>query len=287
MRNLLNFLIRYSVVFLFVFLEIIAFLLIIQNKGYQRSVMLSSANQIVAKMYNNSNTVVEFFKLKDANNVLAEENTHLKNELTGLKNKLKALSDSTNSNGWRKIRISPVDEYSYISAKVIRNTTEKLQNYITIDKGKNDGIELDMGVIGENGVVGIIKNVSPKFAVIIPVLNPKIQINSKFKKTNYTGPVVWDGKDYRYTYLQDIARHVKFNLGDTIITSGLTPNFPEGVLVGTVHDFRIKESDAYYNIQVKLAVDFRTLTHVKIIKYTNYREQSALEDAAEVDVENK
>ncbi len=285
MRNLLNFLIRYSVVFLFIFLEIVAFILITQNKSYQRSVMLTSANQIVAKMYSSSNTVVEFFKLRDANNALAEENTNLKNELIVLQNKFKAATDTVNSNVWRHIKISPVDEYSYISAKVIRNTTEKLQNYITIDKGKNDGIEPDMGVVGENGVVGIVKNVSPKFSVIIPVLNPKIQISSKFKKTNYTGPVEWDGKDYRYTYLQDVARHVKFNLGDTIITSGLTPNFPEGVLVGTVYDFHIKESDAYYNIQVKLAVDFRTLTHVKIIKYTNYQEQSALENSAETEVE--
>jgi rod shape-determining protein MreC len=283
MRNLLNFLVRFSVVFLFILLEIIALIMLANNKGYQRSVMLSSANEVVAKMYNSSNTVVEFFKLKDANDVLAEENTNLKNELIGLQNKLKAVADSSNSNVWKNIRISPVDEYSYISAKVIRNTTEKLQNYITIDKGKNDGIEPDMGVIGENGVVGIVKNVSPKFAVIIPVLNPKIQISSKFKKTNYTGPIVWDGKDYRYSYLQDVARHVKFNLGDTIITSGLTPNFPEGILVGTVYDFHIKESDAYFNIQVKLAVDFRTLTHVKVIRYENYQEQKTLEEATEVE----
>lgn len=283
MRNLINFLIKYSVVFLFLFLEIIAFIMIVQNKNYQRSVVLSSANQLVANIYYTSNGVVEFFKLRDANNALSEENTKLKNQLTTLENKLKAISDS-NSVVWRNIKISPADEFSYITGRVIRNTTDNLQNYITIDKGKNDGIEPDMGVIGDNGVVGIVKAVSPKFAVIIPVLNPKIQISSKFKKTNYSGPLLWDGKDYRYSYLQDVARHVKFNLGDTIITSGLTPNFPEGILVGTVNDFRIKESDAYFKIQVKLAIDFRSLTHVKVIKYKNNNEQISLEESQKIEV---
>lgn len=287
MRNLVNFLVRYSVIFLFIFLEIIALVLMSHNKGYQRSVMLSSANQVVAQMYNGTNSVVEFFKLKEANNNLAKENTDLKNQITNLQNKLKAVADSNNTNFWKKIRISPVDEYSFISAKVIRNTSDKLLNYVTIDRGANDGVEPDMGVIGENGVVGIVKSVSPKFSVVISILNPKIQINSKFKKTNYTGPILWDGKDYRYSYLQDVARHVKFNLGDTIITSGLTPNFPEGILVGTVNDFHLKKTDSYYNIQVKLGTDFRTLTHVKVIKYESYKEQKALEETAEAEGENK
>lgn len=281
MRNLFNFLIRYSVVFLFVFLEIAALVLMAQNRGYQRSVILSSANRWVAELYTGSNSIVEFFKLRQANDRFAEENNELKNQLTNLQNKMAAFTQSNDSNKWKKIKVSPVDEYTYISAKVIRNTTNKLQNYITIDKGANDSIESDMGVISDNSVVGIVKNVSPKFAVIIPTLNPKIQISSRFKKTNYSGPMVWDGKDYRYSYFQDIARHVKFSLGDTVVTSGLTPNFPEGITVGTVNDFNIKESDAYYTIQIKLAVDFRTLTHVQVMKYRNYNEQTLLEQQAE------
>jgi rod shape-determining protein MreC len=255
--------------------------MISHNKGYQRSVILSSANSVVGKTYEMSNSVVEFFKLKEANENLSNENTTLQNKIVELQNKLNSLTDSTNSNIWKIKRISPENQYQYIAAKVIRNTTDKLQNYITINKGSVDGIAPDMGVISDEGVVGIVKTVSPRLAVVIPVLNPKIQISSKFKKTNYTGPLVWDGKDYRYTSLQDIARHVKFSLGDTLITSGLTPNFPEGIMIGTINDFRIKESDAYYNIQVQLAVDFRTLTHVKIIKYDFYREQTELEEQAE------
>lgn len=260
--------------------------MISQNKGYQRSVMLSSANAFVGKTYDLSNSFVEFFKLKEANENLSNENTELQNKIVELQNKLNSVSDSTNSNIWKTARISPENQYQYIAAKVIRNTTDKLQNYITINKGANDGIMPDMGVVGDEGVVGIVKTVSPHLAVVIPVLNPRIQISSKFKKTNYTGPLVWNGEDYRYTNLQDIARHVRFNLGDTLITSGLTPNFPGGIIIGTVSDFKIKESDAYYKIQVKLSVNFRTLTHVKVIKYENYQEQITLEQKAEKGEEN-
>jgi len=172
-------------------------------------------------------------------------------------------------------------EYEFISAKVINNSTNKLQNYITLNKGLRDGIKVDMGVIGDEGVVGIIKTVSDKFSVVIPVLNDKIKINCKFKKNNYSGPLQWPGVDYRYAELKDIARHVEFSLGDSLVTSGFTNTFPEGIPVGTIENFNIKESEAYYNIKVKLAVNFRTLSHVKVINYKNYNEQRILEKAAE------
>ncbi len=197
-----------------------------------------------------------------------------------LENQLASLTDSTFIADWKKTKIPPEKEYEYIPAKVIRNTTHLTQNYITLNKGSNQGIKPDMGVISDAGVVGIVQTVSPKFSKVIPVLNPQAIISTKFKRNNYYGPLVWDGKDYRYARLDDIARHVKFSLGDTLITSGLVKTFPEGIFVGTINNFNIKESDAYYNIQVKLGVDFRMLTHVKVINYLNYQEQLDLEQKA-------
>ncbi len=279
MNNLLNFLIKYSVVFLFLFLEIISLSLVVSNQEYQKSVFLSSSNNFVSSMYEMSNTVVEFFKLRTANDNLSEENTALKNQITELQNKLSALEpeekDSTD------YHVPPDMENKLISAKVINNSTNKLQNYITLNKGYDEGLRPDMGVISDEGVVGIVKTVSHKFAVVIPVLNDKIKINCKFKKNNYSGPLQWEGLDYRYAGLNDIARHVELALGDTLITSGFTSNFPEGIPVGVIEDFKIRESDSYYTIKVKLAVNFRTLSHVKVIKYLNYNEQKSLESVAE------
>ncbi len=278
MRNLINFLIQYSVLILFLFLEIISFSLIVKNQEYQKSVFLSSSNATVASFYEMSNSVVEFFKLKAANETLSEENTALKNEIIDLRNRLVAMQPESKDS--IRFEIPPEMEYKFISAKVINSSTNKLQNYITLNKGLRDGIKVDMGVVSDLGVVGIVKTVSDKFAVVIPVLNDKIRINCKFTKSNYSGPLQWNGYDYQYANLNDIARHVKFSLGDSLVTSGFTNTFPEGIPVGTIDNFNIKESDPYYTIQVKLAVDFRTLSHVKVIDYKNYREQRYLEQVA-------
>lgn len=277
MKNLIHFLIKYSVVFLFIILEIFSLILISHNKGYQRSVLLSSTNSVTGWMYEKSNNFYEFFKLKNANEKLSNENVALKNRITFLENQINAVTDNNENYDWKKIKISPEREYEYISAKVIKNTTHMINNFITLNKGEDDGIKPDMGVINENGVVGIVQSVSSKFAKVIPILNPQTVINAKFKSNNYYGPVVWDGKDYRYAKMEDIARHVTFSLGDTLITSGLVKTFPEGILIGTIDNYEIKESDAYYNIHVKLAVDFRMLTHVQVINYKNYQEQDKLE----------
>ena len=279
MKNLINFLIQYSVVFLFLFLEIISFTLIVKNQDYQKSVFLSSSNSMVSGMYEWSNSVVEFFKLRAANNNLSEENTALKNQIINLQNKLSTLKPEVSDS--IHFRIPPEMEYQFISAKVINSSTNKLLNYITLNKGAIDGIKIDMGVISDEGVVGIVKTVSKRFSVVIPLLNPKIEISCKFKRSNYSGGLLWSGQDYRYANLTDIARHVQLTLGDTLITSGLTSTFPEGIPAGTIEDFKIKESDAYYQIKVKLAVNFRTLSHVKVINYLNYQEQKELEKRSE------
>jgi len=279
MRNLINFLIQYSVLMLFLLLEIISFALVVNNREYQKSVFFTSGNVFVSNMYEVSNSVVEFFKLRTANENLSEENTSLKNEIILLKNELSTLRPEKEDSV--HFQIPPEMEYQFISAKVINNSTNKLQNYITLNKGLRDGIRVDMGVVSDEGVVGIVKVVSTKFSVVIPVLNDKIKINCKFKKNNYSGPLQWTGADYRYANLNDIARHVEFSLGDSLITSGFTSTFPEGIPVGTIENFKIRESDAYYNIKVKLAVNFRTLSHVKVIDYKNYKEQKTVEKIAE------
>jgi len=91
MRNLINFLIQYSVVILFLVLEVISFTLIVNNQDYQKSVFLSSSNSVISGMYKINNSVVEFFKLRDANDNLSEENTALKNEIILLRNQLSTL----------------------------------------------------------------------------------------------------------------------------------------------------------------------------------------------------
>jgi rod shape-determining protein MreC len=274
MKNLIKFLIKYGYIFLFILLEFVAFALISNNKSYQRSVILSSSNAVAANMYALSNNVVEFFNLRTANNNLSEENTELKNEIIELQNLLASRqpepSDSLQYN------IPPEMQYQFIQAKVIGNTTNKVLNYITLNKGKANGVHPDMGVVSNRGVVGIVKTVSEHFSIVIPLLNPRFQLSCKFENNNYVGSLQWHSEDYRFSNLMDIARHVEIHQNDTIVTSGLTRTFPAGIPVGTVEEFHINESDPYYTIKVRLMVDFRTLTHVSIVDFKYADEEKLL-----------
>lgn len=278
MKKLFAFLATYSVLILFVVLEIISFSLIVNNDGYQQSVFFSSGNTVVASLYNINNSVNEYFRLKKSNEDLVRENLILQNRLLQTEAQMADLENNL-SVGKTLIPSANKHELRYISAKVINNSTNKQLNYITLNKGSKDGIRPDMGVVNQDGVVGIIAKVSENYAVVIPVLNANIHINGKFASNQYFGFVNWDGRDYRYAKFNDIARHVNFTAGDSIITTGYTQSFPEGIMIGTVDNFDIKKSDAYFNIKVKLAVNFRTLSHVKVIDYINYQERTAVENS--------
>lgn len=275
MNNLLKFFIRFRVFFLFLLLEAGCFVALFIGQRYQQSVFFSSANGIISQLYNISNSVVEFFKMKNTNARLVEENNELLNRINNLENEIIMLKEQ--QNGVAAVHVPAENDLTYISAKVINITTNRQKNYITVNKGRRDGIRPDMGVTSPSGAVGVVKNVSDKFAVIVPILNPDLQLNCRFKKTDYAGPLVWDCVDYRYANLEDIARHVELAEGDTIVTSGLTSTFPRGINVGVVEKAELKESDAYYHIQVKLAVNFRTLTYVQVISNPNLEEQQELE----------
>ncbi len=279
MKNLINFFLRNSSVFLFLLLETFAVLLISDNKRYQRSVLLSSANAFTGWLYEKNSSVVDFFKLKETNQNLSEENLFLRNRLTLLEGTLSIYTDSIENEQLNSLRnkFSPKKNYRYISAKVIRNTIHFAENYITLNKGANSGIRPNMGVISNNAVVGIVETVSPKFSKVISVLHPILLINTKFKSNNTFGTLKWDGKDYQYAKLNDIPRHIQFNRGDTLITSGLAKTFPEGIMVGTVSDFRLPQSASFYDIKIKLKTDYRSLTYVQVVDYLNYDEQVALE----------
>ena len=282
MKNLIQFLIRSSIFLLFLILETTAFILIIHNTGYQRIVLLSSANAMAAHMYQTSESVIDFFKSK---NILRQENIKLYGENTDLRNQIVDLQNEIG-----RIRVAQTDttyipaenDLQYIPAKIINKSTNKHKNYITINKGERDGIAPGMGVIATDGVVGIVKNVSEKFAVVIPILNPEISINAKFKSHGYIGPVVWLGHDYRYANMTDIARHVRVHRGDSIITSGLTTVFPEGIPVGTIEKCHLGENDAYHIIKIRLAVNFQTLSYVRVIRNNNRTEWEALEEESRI-----
>jgi rod shape-determining protein MreC len=259
MRNFLKFLLRQHFFFLFLLLEVISLIFLVQNNIYQRSSFINSTNTFAGNILTTIDNVSQYFSLKDANRKLAEENTRLLNESKKYYMKTDEQVFLYKDTLYRQ-------QYEFISAKVIGNTTNKRNNYLTLNKGSRQGIQKDMGVITSNGIVGIVKEVSPNFSSVISVLHKDTKISAKVKKNGHLGTVNWGGGDYRYGELVDIPTHVKPVLGDTIITSGYSSSFPEGIMIGTISDFRIEKGDNFYTITIRFSTDFNNISYAHVIR---------------------
>ena len=274
MRKLFLFLARYSILGLFLLLGTISFALFLSNNKYPQSVVFSSSNQVASYLFHVSSSVTDFLNLRSENESLLTQNIELKNRIVQLENKL-ALAEFDNQINFDYIY--PEKEFRFIPARIINNSTNRTRNFITLNQGERDGVRANMGVVSAEGVVGIVKTISNRFSVVISLLNPMNRVSSKITRNNQVGPLIWDGKDYRYAMLADIPRHVELFVGDTIVTSGLTATFPACIPIGVIESYTIGEGDAFYTIRVRLAVNFRTVSNVSVFDYKNYYEQKEIE----------
>ena len=275
MRNLLNFLLKYNHWFLFISLEVISFVLLFRFNHYQHSVYFSSANAVAGKVYEVSGGITSYFHLKSVNEDLLDRIMELEQQNHNLEDALgRHLSDSTELNSIRNL---PNTDYQVFKARVINNSLNLVDNYITLNRGSKDGIRPEMGVVDGNGVVGIVYDTSSHYSRVISVLNSKSSISCKIVGSEYFGYLKWEYGDSRYAYLKDLPRHAEFNLGDTVVTSGYSTVFPEGIMIGTVDDMADSNDGLSYLLKVKLATDFGKVSEVRVIAGTGQQEQKELE----------
>ena len=275
MRNLLNFLLKYNHWFLFILLEVISFVLLFRFNHYQHSVYFSSANAVAGKVYEVSGGITSYFHLKSVNEDLLDRIMELEQQNHNLEDALgRHLSDSTELNSIRNL---PNTDYQVFKARVINNSLNLVDNYITLNRGSKDGIRPEMGVVDGNGVVGIVYDTSSHYSRVISVLNSKSSISCKIVGSEYFGYLKWEYGDSRYAYLKDLPRHAEFNLGDTVVTSGYSTVFPEGIMIGTVDDMADSNDGLSYLLKVKLATDFGKVSEVRVIARTGQHEQKELE----------
>jgi len=272
MRSLLRFLTRIYFFLFFIFLEVFCLIIIVNFNNYQKIVFTNSTNNFIGKIYKKSSTFYSIFNLKKTNSYLSDENTRLRNRLERIQASGKTDSLFADSAG-----------YLYIASKVISNSVNLRNNYITLDKGINDGIKTGMGIISPNGIVGIITNVSDHFSMGPTILNKKWKVSAKIKKNNYFGSLSWDGKNYQYAILNEIPIHVNLSIGDTIVTSSYSSIFPEGYLIGEIESFNHKKGYNFYNIKIHLSTNFMTLRYVNIIKNFYYNELENLKKTGNKD----
>jgi rod shape-determining protein MreC len=275
MGNLIRFLSKNSFLFLFLFLLFVSVVLLVKNNNYQNSKFFNSSNFLIGNLYSTVNNVDEYFNLKEVNAELAAQNARLQTTQINTFIKVHGNTISIKDTAYSQ-------KYVYTSAKAINNSANKRENYITIDKGALNGIEAGMGVISAKGVIGTVKNVSENFCSVMSVLHEKNAVSTKIKKSGYIGSLVWELGNYRVAQLKDIPNHVELTRGDTVITSGYSSAFPEGVIVGLVKDFDIPEGNNFYTIDIELSVDYKSLSHVFIVKSLMKTEQEKLEELNDI-----
>ncbi|PZD79622.1 rod shape-determining protein MreC [Mesonia sp. K7] len=269
MKQIINFFIKYKNTILFLSLFLLAIYFTIQNHFYHKSRILNSTNFITGKVYDLRSNINDYFYLKSQNERLIEENKNLREAL---------LIFDYNK---KDTIISGIDfkakPFVFQTAKVIANRYARLDNYILINKGKNDSIHIDNGVITSKGIVGIVDQVSENYARIQSILNSRSAINVKLRSSHHFGTLTWNGKDPNIVQVIEIPKLAQVKKGDTIITEGRSLIFPEGLPVGVVEDFAIDGASSFYKIDVRLFNDMTNIGYLYVIKSENQEELKSLE----------
>jgi len=279
MRNLLDFLKEYYHWLLFVFLEVVSGFLLFQYNNYQASVWLSSSNSVTGKVYEWTSEATKFFSQSQANEMLTRRNVLLEQHVDMLRQRyLELTHDST---VLEKNEVKFLSQYELIPAKVIDNPLNSKENLMTIDKGRADGVAVDMGVACGNGVVGVVYLVSDHYSVVIPVLNAtSSRISCAIRNRGSFGYLHWYGGDPAVAYVEDVPRHAKFQKGEWVVTSGFSSIFPSGVSVGKIEQAYNSSDGLSYKLKIRLSTDFTNLRDVMVISDKSIAERAALLQAA-------
>lgn len=275
MQNLLYFLIKWRPWMLFVVYVVLSCVLLFSGNPYQHSVYLTSANSVSSGIYQTATNVTSYFNLRDINEDLQRRSADMEMEMMDLRNRLQQYEELDYAS-----RVKPdsaLRRYEFIVAHVINNSVHRPHNYLTLNKGSEDGIEPDMGVVDQNGIVGKVNVVGPHYCRVISFLNDNLRISAKLKGTGLVGSLVWGGTDPRWAMLQELPRHATFHKGDTIVTSGYSTTFPEGVPVGVIDGEMRDYDENFYTLKVKLFTDFTKLSTVRVIKDRMAAELNAIE----------
>ena len=284
MRNLLDFLIKYHHCFVFILLEVTSGVLLFQYNSYQGSVWLSSSNAVVGKIYEWESGLLQYFSFREANEQLTMRNFYLERQVDQLRRLYADLTKDTTVMERNELKF--LSQYQLIPAKVVDNSVNRIDNLMTIDKGRADGVEVDMGVACGNGAVGVVYLTSEHYSVVIPLLNAtSSRISCSIRNRDYFGYLHWYGGDPSVAYVEDVPRHAKFKLGEWVVTSGFSTIFPSGVLVGKIEKAYNSSDGLSYKLKVRLSTDFGRVRDVCVISDKSIAERALLMQAARDSIE--
>ncbi len=261
MRNIISLLIRYSAFIVFLTLECLSFYLIVNYNKSQKEIWANSSNMFTGGVNSYVQGVEDFFALQNRNDSLLIENAQLLETIINYRinskdNSFQAFEDSDSTSN-----------YSLIPSRVCSKTINLRNNYMTLCKGSKDSIQVGMGVLTEDGIAGIISQVSPDFSTVLMILNSESRTSAKIKGKNYFGNLLWRKSNPLIMTLTDVPKHAEIMVGDTIVTSGYSISYPEDVYIGTISDYSLRDGSNSYSIDVQLATDFSKTDYVYVVSY--------------------
>lgn len=263
MRDLIGFLYRYSSWLFFLVYLVLSCLLLATSAPYQRHLWLTSAGAVASVVYDTGHNVTSYFYLRRVNSNLQHRNGELESEVAALKQQVRQLKETLYADTMTVPE--PLKPFEFIVASVTNNSIAMPHNYITLNKGYKDGVRAEMGVVDPTGVVGIVSTVGPHHASVISMLNPDFRLSCKVKGNDTFGSLVWDCELPDQAVLEELPRHAVYLPGDTIVTSGYSAVFPEGIPIGTIMDSERDHDDNFFNLRIKLFTDFARLSTVRIV----------------------
>lgn len=270
MRRLVDFLVRNHVLILFLLLEGIAFSQIVRSQSFQRYTWVNSSNQATGAVLEQVNQVEDYFFLEEQNQRLARENAALLNTVKSSYLPLFAQRDTV-------VDTLYAQRYQFQEAEVIHSSYNKRNNYLTINRGSLHGIKANMGVFGEQGVIGIIKDVSPHFSTVLPLLHKKTMLSGRLKGTGFFGSVTWDGRNYRVAQWSDVPQQTPVRNGAIVETDSRSRVFPTGIPIGKIVSFELDNSGAFWEVELELTTDFSKIDLVYVVEDLMKRELEQLE----------
>lgn len=258
---------KYNFFLFFLFLEALA-IFIISSNTYHHSVINKATQEVSGNFHQCLTDVHNYFHLKQMNDSLLQENS----ELRTIINKPKSLKN--------RINIDTNYSYGYIfyPVHIINNSVINQKNYITLDVGKNDAVKNFVGVVSDNGIVGVLNNVSNNFSVAISILNTDFRVNAKIKENNEVGSLKWNGKSAYNVILEDIPSHIELKKGQNVVVGPYSKLFPENYPIGKIIDFE-KGQSGFYKITVKLNNNMKSITSAYLIEKVQIKEQNELENS--------
>jgi len=262
MRNLYLFILRTAHISLFLVLAGVCISFIYKSSNYKQWWLNAHTKEYSSFVLSFQNKYINYLHLKAENKELLEQNRRLLNEI---------YNQRIESSELKKFEQGDSLLFSYYTAKIIESTVNKQNNYITIDKGANDGVEANMGVVSSQGVVGIVKTVSPNFSIVLSILHLRFSIFAKLKNSDVTGMLTWDGENPKYAQIGNIANTETVKMGDTVVTQH-SLIFPTGYPIGIVDTISEKKTGGYNVLKVRLLHSFEKMGDVYLVKQ-NYSEE--------------